>query len=401
MSASVGRSRLGPALLGIVAVGLFVASVAVTLSFLAGGFEGGIPVRAIFARPGVGQQLPIGGDVKVRGVLVGRIADIELGDDGNAVLELRLNRDDIPVDSRADIRSKTVFGQKWVELIPGESSQMLSGGDVIPDSRTSEPLELERALQKGHDLLSTVPAEDLATIFRTLADGFTGQEQDGRRAIDKGLIALRAVNARSGELDLSLRQLAEFSEWLDDHDTDALSFMESLDSANRALVGAAPEFRTSLDSVPQFLNDFTDFQVQIEDDLGLLIEDGATLAELIAPRSDQLVDLIVQLEPFTTVWNSGLSQPCEGPFETNMKCWQVYQLPGYDHRGLYEPGQGPQANEPNDPYFGSSAGVTELTVESLRAVLEAIGGPGVPDDLARVLLAPAREQLPELMGGRR
>jgi len=336
--------RARSAVLGLGAIALFVGAVAFTGHFLSGGLEGGIPVRAIFSSPGVGQQLPVGGDVKVRGVLVGRIADISLAGDGTAVVELRLDRDPpIPATARAEIRSKTVFGQKWVELIPSVSDggPFLSAGDVIPDERTREPLELERALQLGHDVLSAIPPRELAEVLDALAEGFEGQEADAGTAIDRGLVALRAVNARASELDLSLRQLREFSAWLDDHDTDLVSFMASLDSANRALVGAAPEFRSNLASVPAFFDVLADFQEETEADLGRLVENGATLTEILAARSDDLVDVVVQLEAFTTVWNSGLRQPCEGPYESDLTCWQVYQMPGLDSRGLYGAGQAP------------------------------------------------------------
>ncbi|MEA2498472.1 MAG: phospholipid/cholesterol/gamma-HCH transport system substrate-binding protein, partial [Actinomycetota bacterium] len=326
-SATWIRSR--NVLLGFLALALFGGSVFATWVLLKGGFEGGVPVRAVFSAPGVGQQLPIGGDVKVRGVLVGRIHDITL-EGKNAIVHLRLQEGvDLPADSRAEIRSKTVFGQKWLELIPPEGETggpLLEAGSEIPDSRTKEPLELERALQLGHDLLSEIPLGDLSATFRALSSGFEGQGKAARSSLKNGLIALRAVNDRSAEFDLSLRQLREFSEWLDDNDTTLLSFMESVDASNRALVGAAPEFVSSLQSVPKFLEDLGGFQEATEDDLGRLVEHGATLAEIVANRAPDLVDIIVELRPFTTVWNSGLSQPCGGEFESDMRCWQVYQM---------------------------------------------------------------------------
>ena len=368
-------TRVRNTVLGLVALTLFGGAIALTWMFLKGGFQGGEPVSAFFSSPGVGQQLPINGDVKVRGVLVGTISDIDLDDEGGAVVELALDSDvDLPADSTAEIRSKTVFGQKWVELIPPESSttsETLVQAGAIPDERTVEPLELERALQRGHDLLSEVPLSDLAEVFRTLAEGFTGSEKDARKALDRGLVALKAVNSRSDELDLSLRQLNEFSAWLDENDDTLLSFMESLDEANRALVGAAPELTSNLQSVPTFFDDAATFQEDIESDLGRLVDRGATLAEILAARSDDLRLIILDLEPFTTVWNSGLSQPCAGLFAQDLTCWQVYQPPGLDSRGIYRSGQAPDRNDPGDPNVGRPApavlGDEPLDLAGIRA----------------------------------
>jgi phospholipid/cholesterol/gamma-HCH transport system substrate-binding protein len=374
------------ALLGVLAIALFVGSVWLTWTFLQGGFQGGTPVRAIFSAPGVGQQLPEGGDVKIRGVLVGYIRDVVI-EDGKAVIEMRINEgEQIPESSTAEIRSKTVFGQKWIELIPTDDvdGPFLAAGSEIPDERTIEPLELERALELGSDLLSQIPLDDLSEVFRTLAEGFSGQEEDAALAIDRGVVALRAVNSRSAEFDLALRQLAEFSAWLDDNDGSLLSFMNSLDSANRALVGAAPELRSNLQSVPVFFNELARFQEGIEGDLSVLVEDGATLTELVADRDEDLRDLIVNLEAFTTVWNSGLSQPCGGLYERNMTCWQVYQPPGLDNRGMYRNGQAPDSNEPGDPNFrGASSSSSALDV-----LIDALASGAEVSDLARIVLGP-------------
>ena len=374
-------------MLGAFALSLFVGSIALTGVFLKGGFEGGMPIRAEFSEAGVGQLLPIGGDVKVRGVLVGRIHEIDLID-GNEVSVLMLinERYEFPSDTGAEIRSKTVFGQKWIELLPPEpgGTDMLAANDTIPDERTREPLELENSLELGHELLSAVPLEDLSSVLHALAEGFSGQEKDARIALDQGLIALRSVNSRSGNFDLALRQLGEFSQWAADNDENLLSFMSALDSANRALVGAAPEFRASNRSVPAFLNDFAAFQEATEEDLGRLVDLGASVSEVVAARSSQLNDIVLQLEPFTTIWNSGLSQPCGGLYERDMTCWQVYQMPGIESRGIYGRGAGPASDEPGDPLFGAGTAQARST-ETFFSLISEYAGAGAPVDLARVL----------------
>lgn len=390
------RVRYG--VLGAVAVSLVIASFALTWIFLKGGFQTGTPVRAVFSSRGVGQQLPIGGDVKVRGVLVGRIQDIRLSDQGGAIVDLLIHEEKrFPESSRVEIRSKTVFGQKWVELIPpaDDSGPYLSAGSTIPDERTTEPLEFELALQLGHDLLSEIPLQNLSRILRALAEGFSGQEGDARTALDEGLVALRAVNARSDELDLSLRQLAEFSAWLNENDDEVIDLLASVDSANRALVGAAPEFVSSLDSVPEGLNDVSAFQERTESELGRLVENGATLAEIVAARSDQLTDIVVQLEAFNTVWNTGLSQPCGGVYERDMTCWQVYQMPGMDSRGTYGDSGGPLSDEAGDPGTIGSVSAPEMTEREFHRLLQEYGSPKISLNLARILFSEAGEEVIE------
>src|SRR5688500_12092369 len=105
-----------------------------------------VPIAADFEN--CGQGLREGGDVKLRGVLVGRIGEAELtGQGGGCRINLDLFPEDvdlIPADSGAEIRAKTVFGEKWVEMVvPETGGEPIKAGDVIPKERTSDPLEVE------------------------------------------------------------------------------------------------------------------------------------------------------------------------------------------------------------------------------------------------------------------
>src|SRR3712207_328979 len=98
-----------------------------------------------------GQGLREGGDVKLRGVLVGRIGPISRKDaTGHCRVALKLFPEEVkqvPSNSGAQIRAKTVFGEKWVEILYPEAPQgTIAAGDVIPLDRTIDPLEVETIL---------------------------------------------------------------------------------------------------------------------------------------------------------------------------------------------------------------------------------------------------------------
>lgn len=121
----------------------------------------------------------------------------------------------------------------------------------------------------------------------------------------------------------------------------------------------------------------------------------------MAPRSDALVSLIRQLEAFATIWNSGLSQPCAGEFESDMVCWQIYLPPGIESRGLYGKGEGPDADQPGDPNYGStSSAPTTLSVDDLTSLIRKYTNRLVDPSLSQILLAPAAQLLLDPGGDR-
>ena len=112
-------------MVGILALAMGVGMVALTGLVLTGTIKGDVvPATAVFEN--CGQGLREGGDVKLRGVLVGRIGKLELtgeGSDCRVGLDLfPADTDLIPATAAAEIRAKTIFGEKWVEIVVPEGS---------------------------------------------------------------------------------------------------------------------------------------------------------------------------------------------------------------------------------------------------------------------------------------
>lgn len=82
-----------------------------------------------------GLVLDSGGKVKMRGVEIGRVGSVSPVGDGVEIV-LEIDRDKItgvPAHVVAEIRATTLFGAKYVELVPETTldSASLADGDVI------------------------------------------------------------------------------------------------------------------------------------------------------------------------------------------------------------------------------------------------------------------------------
>ena len=77
----------------------------------------------------------VGNDVKLRGVKIGTVTNVELDKEYFAVLEL-------PVDSIVEIQSEGLLGNKYLSIIPGDNrSGILTSGDYIKKTRDFESIE--------------------------------------------------------------------------------------------------------------------------------------------------------------------------------------------------------------------------------------------------------------------
>jgi virulence factor Mce-like protein len=169
------------------------------LLFLWLAFGGPVPLKPKSYRFDVhfdeASQLAVESDVRISGVSVGKVKAIELGDDGlaDATIELNPKYAPIPSNTKAILRQKTLLGETYVELSPG-------------DRQRSEPLPEDGTLPTGQ----VSEAVQLDEIFRTF-------DEPTRIAFQNWMVdAAGALRGRGADLNAALGNLPPFVERADD-----------------------------------------------------------------------------------------------------------------------------------------------------------------------------------------
>ena len=157
---------------GLILVCLFFGWL--TWAFFSKAFTDYDDVKLTTAKSGL--SLPERADVKLRGMIVGVVRDAEIKD---GKVELTLGIDPqligrIPRDVRAEIIPKTLFGEKYVSLIPTSgTTEHLRAGDTITDAVV--PVEFEKFFNDIYPLLTAVPPEKVAYTLTALANSLEGR----------------------------------------------------------------------------------------------------------------------------------------------------------------------------------------------------------------------------------
>jgi virulence factor Mce-like protein len=195
------------------AVTVLIALVAVFISYSANEGLPFVPTYRLEAELPNASKLVEGNDVRAGGFRVGQVTGIEGGRrrvDGTeraiAVIELELDKrvEELPVDTRVTVRSRSALGLKYVDLTPGVSRRTLIPGDTIPlRARAAAPEDLE-------DVLSTFQPDTRADARKALqgfGDGLAGRGPAINRTIEElrpFLLRLepimRSLSARRTEL---------------------------------------------------------------------------------------------------------------------------------------------------------------------------------------------------------
>ncbi len=157
-----------------------------------------------------GQGLVPGTDVVMRGVLVGEVGRIRLGEDLRAVVELVLDPDlQIPERATFAVTGKTLLGEKQVEIrFDGDVAQgpHLPDGTVVTDP--TRIVEVQDVLEDLEELIAAIDPDDLATVISDGLGAFEGQGPAIARAVDQGA---RAADVAARSLDDQVPALHDLS----------------------------------------------------------------------------------------------------------------------------------------------------------------------------------------------
>jgi virulence factor Mce-like protein len=181
---------------------VLAAIVAVAVGLFRGSFTESVPITVVSSRAGL--VMNVDAKVKMRGVQVGKVDSIESRPNGQAVLHLAMYPSDmhlIPANVLVDITAPTVFGAKFVELVPPAepSARSLHAGQMLDSQHVT--VEINTVFQQLTSVLGTL---DPAKLNETL--GAVSQALSGRG--EKIGQAFSDLDSFLAKFDPSLRALS-------------------------------------------------------------------------------------------------------------------------------------------------------------------------------------------------
>jgi virulence factor Mce-like protein len=336
-------NRGGPLRLRLYGVA-FIAVLALLLSLAVAVYQQAFTpvVRVTLEADRLGNQLDPRADVKLRGLLVGEVREVH-ADGSKATLDIALKPQhvaSIPADVRARLLPKTLFGEKYVDLVPppGSSARPIRAGDVIPQDRTRVGIEVQQLMNDLLPLLRTVqPGELNATLsaFATALEGRGDRIGDNLVRVEK---YLRRLNPHMPSLKEDISRFADVAEVYGDAAPDLMRILRNTVTTSRTLVEEKDRLAAALRSTTTVAGTAEEFLNVNGDRLITLGEVSRPTLDLFARYSPQYPCLLAGL-----VRQSEASQEAFRGGEMRITLEVVRQRPGY------EPGEEPRYGERSGP----------------------------------------------------
>lgn len=290
-------------LAGMATVVSLLVVVGVAFGLFRGSFTKTVPMTVVSDRAGLVMYPEA--KVKLHGAQIGHVSSIEPMAGGRAALHLAINpeaMDLIPANVSADIASSTVFGSKFVELVPPKnpSSQSARAGQVVEGDHVT--VELNTVFEQLVSVLSKVDPAKLNETVGAIAKAFNGRgEKFGQTLVDLDA-ALAKVNPSLESLN---HELAVAPKVLDSY------------------AAAAPNLLTTVREATTVSNTIVDQQDNLDallvSAIGLADTGTDVLSENRQPLEDVVhllvptLDLTKRYGPAITCGLQGLLPLAEGP----------------------------------------------------------------------------------------
>jgi virulence factor Mce-like protein len=283
-------------------------------------------VRAVFDNA---STLVTGEDVKVAGVPVGVISDLDVTPDKKAAITLRIDDSDfIPwkTDASCKVGSQGLIGEKFVDCEPGSASAQpldkIEEGDgegerLLPVERTSSPVDLDLI----NDIMRLPYRQRFAILISEFGAGLAGRGEELNEVIHRANPALRETDEVLKILADQNRTLARLARDADQAlgplAREREHFADFIVQANTTSVAAAErseDIRRGIELLPGFLSELRPLMADLEDfadqgtplltdlnaaapALGRLIEAQGTLADASRESFPSLGDALERGRP--------------------------------------------------------------------------------------------------------
>lgn len=291
-----------PYAVGLVSV--LLLGTATGFAFLVGLFnllERAYPVEAVFSDA---SGLRVGDDVKVAGVKVGRVTDVEVDRPSGSVRVSFVVNDgtDIRDGAGAEIALSSLLGAKHIRIndpMAGDTLMADLPGEqrVVPLERTKVPFDLFELTRVATDGITELDTDGLNSLLIDLADLTEGKAATVEDLLEGINRVGAAVNDRDQQFQALIDQAERLSTTLSDKDDEILSLLDSSRQILDLLVDRRNDLALVLGETAGAVSELDRLIEANEAELDATLDSLAPILDVVAAHQDDLDRALTWLGP--------------------------------------------------------------------------------------------------------
>ena len=243
-------------------------------------------------------------NVKVAGVVVGKVTGIDV-DKGRARVRFEVKDGvKLPTDSQAAVRWRNLLGQRYVYLYPGEASTVLEDDGAI--GKTRSVVDLGELFNRLGPIIKAIDPKQVNTFLESVAGALDGNEEELRSTID---------------------DLAKLTQGLATRDEAIGRLVENLDTVAGTITSRDQQIRTVLDNLLALSTTFSENTDVLDsaitelggfnEDLGGLLRDNSSEIDRIVNNLTAIVQVVQGKLPVLDETVAGLDELADALFRSS------------------------------------------------------------------------------------
>lgn len=232
--------------------------------------------------------------VTYRGVKVGQVTDLEVTPRA-AIATLRIDDGTrIPGNVDAELHSTSAVGEQYVSLVSGSVTKAtLSGGDVLPPSRTVDMPQIAPVLDAVNRLLESVPQRQTRNVLDQVDTGLGSSSEDVGRLIEDSSTLMDTAQQEVTSTTELIRALEPVLATQDEMAPRTVSSMSSLRALTQELAANDADLRSLLRDGRTGLDSTTATVDDLQTTLPMLLDNLMVNGEVLNTYLPQLQQTLV------------------------------------------------------------------------------------------------------------
>ncbi|MET9494623.1 MCE family protein [Streptomyces sp. NPDC006552] len=355
--------------------------------------------RVVVETGSVGNEMHLGAEVKLRGVVLGEVRDIDATPTG-ARLTLALEPgalDSIPDDVRAQMLPTTLFGERYVALVPPSepSTRTLAAGDTIPQDRSANAVELQQVLDDVLPMLTAVQPQKLSSTLSAVSQALEGRGSQLGDTLTQLDAHLRKFNPNLPTLNEDLKQLVEVSHVYADAAPGIIDALTDFTTTSGTLAEKESDLAAAYGGTTRAAEDLDAFLRANKDNIIRLSATSRPTLQLLAKYSSSFPCTLRTLADFVPRMDKALGKGTDQPglhVDVTTVPSRGSYTPGTD-TPAYTAGGGPHCYPV--PYLGAATAKAPVTATASAG--QDLGPANSPqeNDLVNELIAPGAKAAPD------
>lgn len=259
-----------------------------------------------------------GDDVRIRGVPVGKVVDIEPQPLRSKITFWFDRRYRVPVDAKAVIISPQLVSGRAIQLTPPYSGgPTMADGALIPQDRTAVPVEwddVRTQLERLTDILQPTEPGGVSTLgaaINTAADNLRGQGATIREAIIRLSQTLSTLGDHSKDIFGTVNSLSTLVSGLKDSSELLSQLNVNLAEASALLADDPNEVGTAVEDLNAVVGDVQSFVAENREPIGIASDKLASISNAVVGSLDDLKQAL-HVVPNTMVNFNNIYEPANG-----------------------------------------------------------------------------------------